>query len=151
MSDIYQVLIEEHRKAANLLGQLADSGAAQPAGRDEVFPVVKQDLLLHAQAEEATFYKALREHADVRDRIREAGDEHDQIEALLSELSSMDKATALWGKKVIDLQNAVEHHVSEEEGHIFARARELLSDAEAQQLAAAFEQEKQRLYGQAAD
>jgi hemerythrin superfamily protein len=145
MSDIYQVLSEEHRKVADVLGRLADSGAAQPAERVELFPALKQDLLLHAQAEEATFYRALREHADVRDDIREASDEHDQIEALLSELSSMDKTTALWGKKIIDLQNAVEHHVSEEEDEIFDAARDLFSDAEARELAVAFEQEKQRL------
>jgi hypothetical protein len=133
-----------------MLAQLADSGAAQPQQREAVFATLKQDLLLHAQAEEATFYRALQTHADVRDGIHAATDEHDQIEALLSELSSMDKATALWGKKVIDLQNAVGHHISEEEDHIFDDARELLSDAEERQLAVDFRQEKQRLCGEAA-
>lgn len=145
MTDIYTKLSSDHREVENMMNRLADTGAADPSLRVQLFPTLMKELLLHSKAEEATFYQALRQNDKARDKVQHAKKEHDEVEALLKELDRMDKATADWGHKFLKLQSSVAHHVREEEGEIYRKAREVLSEPQARELATAFEREKQEL------
>lgn len=145
MSDIYSKLSADHRQASDLLQELADTGAVDRDRRAALFPTLKQALLLHSKAEEATFYDALRRDGELRDEIRHAGEEHQEMDSLLEQLEGMDMATAQWGERIMTLQSTVEHHIREEEGKIFRHAKEVLSDTQARELGRAFDAEKARL------
>ncbi len=56
--------------------------------------------------------------------------------------------TEQWAAKLKVLKENVEHHVEEEEGEMFQKAREVLSEEQINQLGAQMEEEKKRQEGQ---
>lgn len=61
-------------------------------------------------------------------------EEHKVVKRLLKELNSSDKSTKEWGAKLTVLREIVEHHVSEEEGELFKKAKKVLDDEIAQKI-----------------
>jgi Hemerythrin HHE cation binding domain len=80
-------------------------------------------LSVHAQIEEEIFYPALREALDESDLLDEAEVEHASVKSLIKQIMSSTPDTPLYDAKVMVLSEYVEHHVKEEEGEIFKKAR----------------------------
>jgi hemerythrin-like domain-containing protein len=72
-------------------------------------------------------------------------EEHVDAEELLQELEGLDPEEDEWAATLLELREEVEHHVTAEEGEIFAGARKLLSEEQAQRLAKEFQAEKERV------
>lgn len=140
--DIYTKLKDDHQSVSSLLQQLAQTTATDAARRKSLFAELQHSLTRHSEAEEATFYAKLRQHDETRDFIRDAQQEHQRIEALLHELKRMDTNDLQWGATLQTLKDLVEHHVHEEEGQVFARARNILPAWEAEDLGRQFAQAK---------
>ena len=81
------------------------------------------ELTVLAQIEEEIFYPAMREAFEHADLIDEAAVEHASIEQLVEELQGMGPGEGLYAAKVKVLGEYVRHHVKEEEGEIFPKAR----------------------------
>jgi hypothetical protein len=67
----------------------------------------------------------------------------------MREISRLPPSDEKWTAKFAVFKENVEHHVEEEEGEIWAKAREILNEAEAQRLGEAFVAEKEKLLAKA--
>jgi hemerythrin-like domain-containing protein len=103
---------------------------------------VKTELDLHAQIEETIFYPALEEADETRDITLEAYEEHRLVKQLLGELESMQKDTEEWTARFSVLKENVEHHVEEEEGELFPKAKKVLSKEDQETLGTRLEEAK---------
>jgi hemerythrin superfamily protein len=130
--DIFEHLKRDHRHVADLMHKI--SATANPAERRALFLDLREALLTHAKAEEATFYSTLAQNEELEDLIAEARDDHRLIERLLSDLDGIDAGSDAWTARFDELKETVEEHVEEEEHEIFDEARDLIDDDEAHEL-----------------
>ena len=126
----FQLLEEDHKTVAALLKKLDETTERGMKTRQDLFAKLKTDLEVHTHIEETIFYPALMEEKETEDVTREAFEEHKVVKTLLAELDSMSKEDEQWGAKLTVLKENIEHHVEEEEGEMFRRARAILSKSE---------------------
>jgi hemerythrin superfamily protein len=88
-------------------------------------------LTVHAQIEEDLFYPAMYEAIDAEDELDEAEVEHATIKSLVSQLEDMEPGDELYDATVTVLAEYVRHHVKEEEGEIFPKAKKSDLDLDA--------------------
>jgi|BarGraNGADG00212_2_1021979.scaffolds.fasta_scaffold121585_1 hemerythrin superfamily protein len=138
--DIFEELHSEHEKVSELIASL------ESTGRDEMtVKTLQSELSSHAEAEEQVFYKRLEDEDETRDLVAEGHEEHVTIARLLTQLGGGGTGEDLFDSILLELKENVEHHVEEEEGPLFEKARPLLSEDEAVSLCKAFEQAKSQL------
>jgi hemerythrin superfamily protein len=141
-ADIYALLKDEHQSISSLLQQLIQMATTDTTECNARFAELKHSLTRHSEAEDAIFYSELMQHDQTRDLIQNGKQEHQRIESLLQELGRMDPNDPQWCAKLQTLKTCVEHHVHEEEGQVFARARTILPADLAEDLGRKFEQAK---------
>ncbi len=155
--DIYNYLKKDHRLVADLMEQVVASKDASQ--REMLFEKIKEELTLHADTEEVTFYKAVEEATkskDVQEKMEHADEEHAEIREFLETLSSIPVEDEKWIEQFGEFKHSVTHHVEEEEGDIFEKAKKYLGKEEAVQLAKDMdalkqEQKKKLLAGKVAN
>lgn len=126
---IYEYLKMDHKKVDNLFKQFEDSNLKER--RKEIVDLILQELFVHLTSEQETFYAILEKHYESEKEALHGREEHEEIEAqikLIKEASHMD---ASYDKKVMTLKDIVQHHVKEEEGDMFDKAKAVFSDEEA--------------------
>ncbi len=129
--DAFELLKEDHRKVSALFKEI--ESAADHAISD-LFAQLKSELDLHANLEETIFYPALENSDQAREITLEAYEEHKVVKDLLAELDAALPPDEQWSAKLTVLKENVEHHVEEEEGELFKKARQALSDEEIEEL-----------------
>jgi iron-sulfur cluster repair protein YtfE (RIC family) len=144
----FQLLKEDHKKVSGIFEQLEPTTERAIKTREELFTKLKEELDIHAKIEETIFYPSIKREAETRDIVLEGFEEHHVIKMLLTELASMPVDTEQWAAKLKVLQENVEHHVEEEEGEMFQKARDVLSEERINQLGTQMEEEKKRLQQQ---
>ena len=130
----FNLLKSDHEKVAGILESIDQTTERAAKGRDELFARLKEELDLHTKIEEEIFYPALEDSKETRDITLEAYEEHSLVKQLLSELEAAPKDTEEWTAKFTVLKENVEHHVEEEEGEMFTKARKALSEDEIETL-----------------
>ncbi|MGE5308095.1 MAG: hemerythrin domain-containing protein [Deltaproteobacteria bacterium] len=138
---ILQVLKEEHDRVKKLFGK----ALGHPETSEEVFASIYSDLEAHMRGEEQFFYPELEPSEDVRELVLEAYEEHNMAKILLNELESMSSGDERWMAKIKVLDEIIEHHIQEEEGRIFPRARKILGKEREAQIAQQYLEEKPEL------
>ncbi len=88
------------------------------------------------------FNPALKKETETRDITLEGFEEHKVVKTLLGELETLGKDQEEWTAKFTVLKENIEHHVEEEEGEMFTKARKVLSEAEAEDLGTRLEAAK---------
>jgi hemerythrin superfamily protein len=144
----FQLLKEDHQKVSGLFQQIEPTTERAEKTRSELFAQLKQALDIHARIEETIFYPSIKRAAATREVVLEGFEEHHVIKMLLKELESVPVDTEQWTAKIKVLQENVEHHVEEEEGEMFQKARDVLSEDEINQLGAQLEEMKKQLQQQ---
>jgi hypothetical protein len=144
--DAFELLKKDHKKVAQLFKEVE---AASGQTKKQIFSRLKTELDVHATTEERIFYPALENKEEARDITLEAYEEHKVVKDLLSELDSGDAAEDEWDAKLTVLRENVEHHVEEEEGELFSKARQVLSKQEIEELGVEMEAEKASQLGRA--
>ena len=142
--DAFELLKTDHERVAGILEDIENTTERASKGREELFMRLKSELDLHAQIEEEIFYPALEESDETRDITLEAYEEHRLVKQLLAELESEPKDTEEWTAKFSVLKENIEHHVEEEEGEMFKKARRALSREEIESLGNQLQQAKQQ-------
>ena len=142
--DAFALLKADHERVAGILQEIEKTTERSNKGRERLFMDLKSELDLHAQIEEEIFYPALEESDETRDITLEAYEEHRLVKQLLSELESEPKDTEEWTAKFTVLKENIEHHVEEEEGEMFKKARKALSKEEIESLGNELQQAKQQ-------
>ena len=142
--DAIALLKADHEKVDSLFSQLEETTERAEKTREELFTKLKQELDLHAHVEEKIFYPALKEAEETREITMEGLQEHHVVKVLLRELDAMPVTSETWTAKLKVLKENVEHHVEEEEGEMFKKARTVLSREQLEELGTLIEQEKQQ-------
>jgi hemerythrin superfamily protein len=137
--DVFKLLKEDHQKVKSIFHELEDTTERALKTREHLFTNLKMELTLHAEAEEKFFYPKLVDPKPSHELALEAIEEHKVVKTLLAELDTDAKNTEEWAAKLKVLQENVEHHVEEEEGQLFPKAKKIISEAEAISIAAEIE------------
>jgi hemerythrin-like domain-containing protein len=96
----------------------------------------------HEEIEEQIFYPALKEHPKARDIVLEGYQEHHVVDILLKELEQLPTGDERWPAKLKVLKENVEHHIEEEEGEMFKKARSVFDKDELEALGSRMESMK---------
>lgn len=140
----FEVLKADHEKVAGIMERIDETTERALKTREELFTQLKSELDLHAQIEEQIFYPALEGKEESREITLEAYEEHTLVKQLLTELEAEPKDDEQWTAKFTVLKENVEHHVEEEEGEMFKKARKVLSSEEINELGNRLQKAKQQ-------
>jgi iron-sulfur cluster repair protein YtfE (RIC family) len=140
--DAFELLKTDHEKVAGILKKIEGTTERAIKTREELFTQLKTELDVHAEIEETIFYPVLEKAKESRDISLKAFEEHRIVKQLLSELEAEAKDDETWTAKFTVLKENVEHHVEEEEGELFKKARKVLSEEEIDELGARMEKAK---------
>ncbi len=134
--DAFELLKSDHEKVAGIMEKIDGTTERALKTREELFTQLKTELDIHAEIEEKIFYPVLEKAEESRDITLEAFEEHRLVKQLLNELAAEAKDDETWTAKFTVLKEQVEHHVEEEEGELFKKARKVLSKEEIEELGA---------------
>jgi hypothetical protein len=140
----FQLLKNDHKIVSALFDKIESASGRSKA---ELFARLKSELDVHAHIEEKVFYPALENKQESREITLEAYEEHKVVKDLLTELASGRAADEEWDAKLKVLRENVDHHVEEEEGELFDKASDVLSDEDIERLGDEMEAEKARKQG----
>ena len=140
--DAFELLKSDHEKVAGIMEKIDGTTERALKTREELFTQLKTELDIHAKIEETIFYPVLEKAEESRDITLEAFEEHRLVKQLLNELAAEAKDDEKWTAKFTVLKEHVEHHVEEEEGEMFKKARKVLSKEEIEELGTRMEKAK---------
>lgn len=139
--ELFRILTRQHREVDAMLSQLATVEDTEIRGK--LLPVLEQQLLAHAKAEEETFYRALAREGE-KGEAKHAEREHRDIETALSKLMALDLDDDDWDDALQHLTETVQHHVEEEEGDVFDAALRSLDPERLDEVAAEFTEHRRK-------
>ncbi|TCD14282.1 hemerythrin domain-containing protein [Oricola cellulosilytica] len=129
MNTIYEEIRSDHDKHREMLDKL-EKTSGDSEERRKLWEDFYYEVKAHAAAEEETFYAKLMERPRGQDDARHSVSEHKELDDILEELNSMGFDNPGWLTRFKTLKHDYEHHIDEEEEEIFAKAREVLPDAD---------------------
>ena len=134
--DAITMLKADHEKMRKLLNELETTTERGVKTRSELYATIKGELTIHEVIEEEIFYPALRDHPKAKEIVLEGYEEHHVVDLLMGELEDLDVGDEAWGAKALVMKENVEHHMEEEEGEMFAKARQAFDRQELEDLGA---------------
>jgi hemerythrin superfamily protein len=147
--DAIGMLVADHKRVAALFAQFKRLTAeARDEDKGAIVKKICEELTLHTQLEEELFYPAVRKATKDDDQMDEALVEHAGAKQLVAQLQEALPDDDLYDAKVTVLGEQIDHHVEEEEGSMFPKARHAGLDTLA--LGAAMAARRSELLGGAA-
>ena len=140
--DAIALLKADHDKVKSLLAELESTTERGVKTRTELFATIKGELTVHEIIEEEIFYPALKDHPKAKDIVLEAYEEHHVVDTVMAELDRLPVDDETWGAKAKVMQENVEHHMGEEEGEMFQKARQVFDKDELELLGTRMERRK---------
>jgi hemerythrin superfamily protein len=126
-----ELLKSDHDEVEKMFEEYEDGKEdADAQSKEELVEAICKALEVHAQLEEELFYPAFREVEDMEDLLDEAAVEHETVKMLVAQLEASTPDDMLYDARVTVLSEYVKHHVREEEGEIFPKARSSTVDLE---------------------
>jgi hemerythrin superfamily protein len=130
--DAIALLMADHKKVKKLF---SDFDKLKEEGSDEdkaaIVDKICSELKIHTELEEEIFYPAVRKAIDDSDLMDEALVEHAGAKDLIAQLEDASPDDDLYDAKVTVLGEQIDHHVKEEEGDMFPKAKKAKVDTEA--------------------
>jgi hemerythrin superfamily protein len=130
--DAIAMLTADHKKVKKLFSEF---DKLQEEGSDEekssIVEQICNELKIHTELEEEIFYPAVRKAIDDSNLMDEALVEHAGAKDLIAQLEDASPNNDLYDAKVTVLGEQIEHHVKEEEGSMFPKAKKAKLDTEA--------------------
>src|SRR4051795_4434585 len=140
--DVIQVLEHDHREVEQMFAELESlRGAATEeakARRKDVTEEVTIELVRHSVAEEVLVYPQVEEKVSAEE-AEHAREEHAEAEETLQRLEKLDADDPAFDDELATLMKEIRHHISDEEGEMFAHMRQVLDADELRRLGAAVE------------
>ena len=125
--DAITLLMNDHRRFEELLKQGEETTERAVKGRTDLLETITVELGVHELIEEKLLYPALKKFPEARDIVLEGFEEHHVADLILKELHEVAKDDEQWGAKFKVLKESIEHHIQEEEGDMFRKARGVMS------------------------
>ena len=142
------LLKEDHQKVKKMLAELESTTERGVKTREELFTRLKQELVVHEAIEEEIFYPALKEHPKTKEIALEGYEEHHVVDTVMAEIESVAYDDEKWGAKFTVMKENLEHHIEEEEGEMFKRAKQVFDEDELNQLGESMKARKEELMPQ---
>lgn len=130
--DAIAMLMADHRKVKQLFSdfeQLRDDGSDED--KSAIVKRICNELKIHSELEEEIFYPAVRKAINDSELMDEALVEHAGAKELIAQLEGASPGDDLYDAKVTVLGEQIVHHVKEEEGEMFPKAKQAKVDTEA--------------------
>ncbi len=143
--DALKLLKQDHDTVKAILKTLDDTTERAGKTRSSLFDKLKRELTIHETIEEEILYPAFQEQAKLKDIVLEGYQEHHVVDLVMDELAELSTSDETWGAKLSVVKENVEHHIEEEEGDMFKKARQLFESQELEQLGARLEARKLEL------
>ena len=140
--DAIKLLKADHDKVKKLLDELESTTERGVKTRQELFATIKGELTLHEVVEEEIFYPELKSHPKAKEIVLEGYEEHHVVDKLMGELEALSVEDETWGAKAKVMKENIEHHIEEEEGEMFTKARQVFDRSELEDLGTRMEQRK---------
>ncbi len=125
--DACDLLDADHKKVTRMFKEyeeLTNSRARSAAQKKmDLARQICMELTVHTRIEEEIFYPALRGAIKETDLLDEASVEHQSAKELIAQLESAGEADEMFDAKVKVLGEYVNHHIKEERGELFPKAR----------------------------
>ena len=128
------LLKADHDKVKKMLDEGESTTERGVKTRTELLAELKAELTIHERIEEEIFYPALKSHPKARDIVLEGYEEHHVVDEIMGELEATDVTDETWGAKFLVMKENIEHHIEEEEGEMFKRARQVFDADELEAL-----------------
>lgn len=125
--NIFEAIRKDHDIQRDLLDQLIET-SGDTEKRDKIFQSLKNELQVHANAEERHYYKPLIDSDMMQDKARHGIAEHHEIDELIEKLEETEYDSSAWLKIAKDLKHKVEHHLDDEEHKFFQLSGKVLSE-----------------------
>lgn len=145
--DALQMLKKDHETVKEILDQLEDCPPTALKRRERLFARLKEELSEHETIEEEILYPALREIAAARELVNEAYEEHNLVDHVLDDMANVPFDDEAFDAKLAVAKENILHHIQEEEGDLFRRAREALDADELDELRTRMEERKAAMHG----
>jgi hemerythrin-like domain-containing protein len=129
--DALTLLTDHHRRIKALITAIERT---QDTWKKRLFDQVENELQVHEHIEQTIFYPAIRQHEPLEQLVGKTLDEHKQFETLLEELERLPSIHPQFTSKFQLLRTNVEQHISQEEGEMFPKVREVLDAAALEEL-----------------
>jgi predicted DNA-binding protein len=138
--DALKLMKQDHERLKKLL-ERAEHAQAEHS-RENILDQIKAELKPHEQMEEQVFYPALKSHRNAKDIVLEGYEEHHVADLVFAELEKTPVGSDVWKAKMKVLKEGIEHHIEEEEGEMFKKARAVFDKAELESLGEQMQQVK---------
>lgn len=131
--DAIELLKADHKEVSRLFEKYEDGKETlNSTEKGSIAEEICGALTVHAQVEEEIFYPACKESVEgAEDLLAEAKVEHQTLKDLIAQIEQEDPGMEEFDAKVKVLGEYVKHHVKEEEGELFPKAKRSDLDLEA--------------------
>jgi hemerythrin superfamily protein len=138
------LLEQQHREVEDLFEEFERAGDRAKKAKERVCQELSDQLAMHAEIEEKLFYPESKQE-NTEEILRESVEEHLAMKRILADLMDIGVDDEQFDAKVSVLKEQVEHHVEEEEKHLFPKVRKLLSKDELEDLGSRMQKMFERL------
>jgi iron-sulfur cluster repair protein YtfE (RIC family) len=136
VSDVIDLIEHDHREVEQMFAGFKEAGGSAKALE------ICEELDKHTRAEEQAVYPVFeRELRDESAKVHEAEDEHKEARQLIGRIRNTSDPTHLT-ELMGQLEQAIQHHVHEEESEMLPKARRELSGEALSELGEKFEAAK---------
>lgn len=135
--DVIEVLEHDHREVEQMFAELESLRGASTeealSRRKDVADQVTIELVRHSVAEEVLVYPEVDKKISAQE-AEHARKEHAEAEETLHRMEKLDPDDPAFDDELATLMREIRHHISEEEGQIFAHMREVIDADELRKL-----------------
>src|SRR5438094_2676750 len=128
------LLEADHRKVKKMLAEGEETTERAEVTRSDLYATLRREMETHERIEEEIFYPALKQHPKARDIVLEGFEEHHVVDEIMGELGETDVTSETWAAKFTVMKESIEHHIEEEEGEMFHKARQVFDKDELEAL-----------------
>lgn len=128
------LLEEDHRKVKKMLTEGEQTTERAEVTRSDLYATLRREMETHERIEEEIFYPALKRHPKAKDIVLEGFEEHHVVDEIMGELGETDVSDETWAAKFKVMKESIEHHIEEEEGEMFPKARQVFDKDELEAL-----------------
>ncbi|MEO8542016.1 MAG: hemerythrin domain-containing protein [Burkholderiaceae bacterium] len=119
--DAIALLRADHKHVSDLFSQFEKARAS--TRKAKLVEEICRELTVHAQVEEEIFYPAFRAATRDKELVPEATVEHQSMKDLIAQVQGVPPDGDMYDAKVKVLGEYVKHHVKEEQGEMFPKAK----------------------------
>ncbi len=122
-----KLLKKQHEEVKGLFAQYSESES--PNEKKALFDKIADSLAAHSTIEEKIFYPAVYV-GPLKSQLEEAVEEHLAAKRIIADLLGMAPEDEQFDAKMDVLEEAIEHHVEEEEGELFPQVEKNFDSSE---------------------